>query len=236
MSPAAPSDEKKSPGKNPAPPYVALTGNPNSGKTTLFNALTGLRAKVGNYAGVTVERKEGRLLSAPAEIKVLDLPGTYSLSPQSLDEQISRDVLLHRLAELPRAFARRGGCGRLESSAQSLLRDPGRRAGLSHDHRVEHGGRGGKQRPRNRRGNPGRITGRARAASRGQQRPRRAGIAEANHHDAGRQDPGATPTGPPRAVLCAPGCFCEGGCSHHRGRCLRRISANVAGRRRPRRC
>src|SRR5690349_9737476 len=83
------------------PPYVALTGNPNSGKTTLFNALTGLRAKVGNYAGVTVERKEGRLLNAPREIKVLDLPGTYSLSPQSLDEQISRDVLLNRLPELP---------------------------------------------------------------------------------------------------------------------------------------
>jgi len=69
----------------------------------LFNALTGLRAKVGNYAGVTVERKEGRLLGAPAETnaRVLDLPGTYSLSPQSLDEQISRDVLLHRLPELP---------------------------------------------------------------------------------------------------------------------------------------
>jgi ferrous iron transport protein B len=87
----------------PSPPYVVLTGNPNSGKTTLFNALTGLRAKVGNYAGVTVERKEGRLLGAPAGLnaRVLDLPGTYSLSPQSLDEQISRDVLLNRLPELP---------------------------------------------------------------------------------------------------------------------------------------
>ncbi|MGD0251147.1 MAG: ferrous iron transport protein B [Verrucomicrobiota bacterium] len=84
-------------------PYVILTGNPNSGKTTLFNALTGLRAKVGNYAGVTVERKEGRLLGAPARmnVRVLDLPGTYSLSPNSLDEQISRDVLMHRLPELP---------------------------------------------------------------------------------------------------------------------------------------
>src|SRR5438046_8010757 len=83
--------------------YVALTGNPNCGKTTLFNALTGLRAKVGNYAGVTVERKEGRLLGCPADLNVrmLDLPGTYSLSPQSLDEQISRDVLLNRLSELP---------------------------------------------------------------------------------------------------------------------------------------
>src|SRR5947209_17761431 len=82
---------------------VVLTGNPNCGKTTLFNALTGLRAKVGNYAGVTVERKEGKLLDASAgtSIRVLDLPGTYSLSPQSLDEQISRDVLLNRLPELP---------------------------------------------------------------------------------------------------------------------------------------
>src|SRR5689334_3881555 len=83
--------------------YIVLTGNPNSGKTTLFNVLTGLRAKVGNYAGVTVERKEGKLLGAPANsnIRVLDLPGTYSLSPNSLDEQVSRDVLLHRLPELP---------------------------------------------------------------------------------------------------------------------------------------
>ena len=88
---------------SPTPPYVILTGNPNSGKTTLFNALTGLRAKVGNYAGVTVERKEGKLLGTPpnANIRVLDLPGTYSLSPNSLDEQISRDVLLNRLPELP---------------------------------------------------------------------------------------------------------------------------------------
>jgi ferrous iron transport protein B len=90
---------------SPATRYacVVLTGNPNSGKTTLFNALTGLRAKVGNYAGVTVERREGRLLGGPAQadIRVLDLPGTYSLSPNSLDEQISRDVLLNRLPEVP---------------------------------------------------------------------------------------------------------------------------------------
>jgi ferrous iron transport protein B len=92
--------QKKGPSKSL---YLVLTGNPNCGKTTLFNALTGLRAKVGNYAGVTVERKEGKLLGAPADLntRVLDLPGTYSLSPQSLDEQISRDVLLNRLPELP---------------------------------------------------------------------------------------------------------------------------------------
>src|SRR5438045_9739593 len=94
---------KTATGTSGSPRYAILTGNPNSGKTTLFNALTGLRAKVGNYAGVTVERKEGRLLNAPADLnaRVLDLPGTYSLSPQSLDEQIARDVLLNRLPELP---------------------------------------------------------------------------------------------------------------------------------------
>ncbi len=83
--------------------HVVLTGNPNCGKTTLFNALTGLRAKVGNYPGVTVERKEGRLLGTPPDfaVKILDLPGTYSLSPQSLDEQIARDVLFHRIGEVP---------------------------------------------------------------------------------------------------------------------------------------
>lgn len=97
------SSEKSPVAAKPATSYVILTGNPNCGKTTVFNALTGLRAKVGNYAGVTVERKEGRLLGStpPNAITVLDLPGTYSLSPQSLDEQISRDVLFNRLKEVP---------------------------------------------------------------------------------------------------------------------------------------
>jgi ferrous iron transport protein B len=82
---------------------AVLTGNPNCGKTTLFNALTGLRARVGNYAGVTVERKEGAMLGADAAhpVTLLDLPGTYSLSPQSLDEQIARDVLFQRLPDVP---------------------------------------------------------------------------------------------------------------------------------------
>ncbi len=82
---------------------VALTGNPNCGKTTLFNALTGLRAKVGNYAGVTVERKEGRLRGTPPHLRftILDLPGSYSLSPQSIDEAVACDVLLQRLDEVP---------------------------------------------------------------------------------------------------------------------------------------
>ncbi|WP_313230967.1 ferrous iron transport protein B [Stenotrophomonas acidaminiphila] len=72
---------------------LALVGNPNSGKTALFNQLTGSRQKVANYAGVTVERKEGRM-RAPSgrEYAVLDLPGAYSLQPASLDEAITRDL------------------------------------------------------------------------------------------------------------------------------------------------
>ena len=78
---------------------IALVGNPNSGKTALFNALTGGRAKVANYAGVTVERKEG-LLTSPAgrRVSVLDLPGTYSLRARSPDEEVTRDVVLGHLA------------------------------------------------------------------------------------------------------------------------------------------
>lgn len=100
MAVADPSSSPARPGVSPIP-YVVLTGNPNSGKTTLFNSLTGLRAKVGNYPGVTVERKEGRLRESQREVQILDLPGAYSLSPQSLDEQVARDVLFHRLPEVP---------------------------------------------------------------------------------------------------------------------------------------
>ena len=73
---------------------VALLGNPNCGKTALFNLLTGSRQKVANYAGVTVERKEG-LLRTPSGrlVKVLDLPGAYSLNPLSADEAVTRDVV-----------------------------------------------------------------------------------------------------------------------------------------------
>jgi ferrous iron transport protein B len=75
-------------------PLVALVGNPNSGKTALFNLLTGSRQKVANYAGVTVERKEGRLLTAGGKaVRVLDLPGAYSLNPRSPDEKVTSDVL-----------------------------------------------------------------------------------------------------------------------------------------------
>ena len=81
------------------PALLALVGNPNCGKTALFNLLTGSRQKVANYAGVTVERKEG-VLRTPSgrRLAVLDLPGTYSLTPHSPDEQVTCDVLAGRLS------------------------------------------------------------------------------------------------------------------------------------------
>ena len=79
---------------HPAGPLLALVGNPNCGKTALFNRLTGSRQKVANYAGVTVERKEG-VLTTPAgkTVRVLDLPGAYSLNALSADEAVTRDVV-----------------------------------------------------------------------------------------------------------------------------------------------
>jgi ferrous iron transport protein B len=81
------------------PARVALVGNPNTGKTALFNALTGSRQKVANYAGVTVERKEGFITTAAGRsLSILDLPGTYSLRARSPDEAVTRDAVLGRLA------------------------------------------------------------------------------------------------------------------------------------------
>lgn len=73
---------------------VALAGNPNSGKTTLFNALTGARHKVGNWSGVTVEKKEGLIKHNGESIAIVDLPGTYSLSPYSIEEKIARNYIV----------------------------------------------------------------------------------------------------------------------------------------------
>lgn len=78
---------------------VALAGNPNAGKTTLFNSLTGLKQKVANYPGVTVERKEGLWKLGDTTAKLIDLPGLYSLDATSLDEQIAREVLTGELQE-----------------------------------------------------------------------------------------------------------------------------------------
>lgn len=81
---------------------VALVGNPNCGKTALFNALTGARQKVANYPGVTVERKEGSVaVPSGRRVTAVDLPGTYSLRARSPDEEVTRDVVLGRLAGEP---------------------------------------------------------------------------------------------------------------------------------------
>lgn len=103
LSPPAPAAPPRA---RPATPTFVLVGNPNSGKTTLFNALTGLRQKVGNYPGVTVERKTGTLaLPNGQTADLLDLPGLYSLTPHSPDEVIARDVLLGYREDTPRPDA-----------------------------------------------------------------------------------------------------------------------------------
>lgn len=78
---------------------VALAGNPNSGKTTLFNALTGSNQRVGNWPGVTVDKKEG-LLKGHKDIIIEDLPGIYSLSPYTMEEVVSREYLLNEKTDL----------------------------------------------------------------------------------------------------------------------------------------
>src|SRR5438270_6742561 len=96
---------KKLPGESPyhpvtrspchrSPVTAALLGNPNTGKTTLFNALSGLRQHVGNYPGVTVETKKGQMTCAGVAFDLIDLPGTYSLAPRSPDEMVAVDVIL----------------------------------------------------------------------------------------------------------------------------------------------
>ena len=83
----------------PATALVAVIGNPNTGKSSLFNALTGIRQQVGNYPGITVERKEGSCRLESGEITLIDLPGTYSLAAMSADEQVIIDVLSGRQAD-----------------------------------------------------------------------------------------------------------------------------------------
>lgn len=87
---------KSAPAVSSAPLTVAVIGNPNTGKSTLFTALTGIHSRIGNYPGVTVEKKIGRFQHDGREVRLVDLPGTYSLSPRSLDEMVSVEVLLGR--------------------------------------------------------------------------------------------------------------------------------------------
>src|SRR3972149_7317897 len=74
---------------------VALAGNPNSGKSTIFNNLTGARQHVGNYPGVTVERKEGMCRHNGLEMQIVDLPGTYSLTAYTAEEMVARDFVIN---------------------------------------------------------------------------------------------------------------------------------------------
>ena len=107
-----------------AQPLVALVGNPNAGKTALFNALTGARQKVGNYPGVTVERHSGRLaLNDGRPVELVDLPGTYSLDPSSPDEAVTRDVVLGKQAgeRLPDALIVVADASNLENHLRFVL-------------------------------------------------------------------------------------------------------------------
>jgi ferrous iron transport protein B len=91
-----------SPAHDAVPPSIAIVGNPNSGKTTVFNLLTGLRQKVANYPGVTVEKKIGECFSQHGKkLRLIDLPGAYSLNARSPDEAVLRDVLLGRQPGTP---------------------------------------------------------------------------------------------------------------------------------------
>jgi ferrous iron transport protein B len=94
--------EQPASGSDAARLTVALLGNPNTGKSTLFSALAGIPTRVGNYPGVTVEEKLGRFSHRGQPIDLIDLPGTYSLSPQGPDEQVAVDVLHGRLPGVPR--------------------------------------------------------------------------------------------------------------------------------------
>ena len=80
---------------------LALVGNPNVGKTSLFNALTGLGARVGNYPGVTVEKKRGRLDLGELAVEIVDLPGIYALSPHAPDEVVAFSVLAESANDMP---------------------------------------------------------------------------------------------------------------------------------------
>ena len=74
---------------------IALAGNPNAGKTTIYNALTGARQHIGNYPGVTVEKKESVITYNGKTLKVIDLPGTYSLTAYSVEEVVARNVIIN---------------------------------------------------------------------------------------------------------------------------------------------
>ena len=85
---------------NAATIKIALAGNPNCGKTTIFNNITGAKQHVGNYPGVTVEKKEGRCTYENNSLLFVDLPGTYSLTARSLDEVVARNVIINEKPDI----------------------------------------------------------------------------------------------------------------------------------------
>ena len=120
-------------------PLVAVAGSPNAGKSALFNALTGARQKVGNYPGVTVERKSGRLMLADGRpVELVDLPGAYSLDAASPDEAVTRDVLLGQ-QKASGSPTRWSSSSTPRTSATISLRASADRAGASDHCRAQHG-------------------------------------------------------------------------------------------------
>ncbi len=105
MSQTADAAAAATPEKSTTPLTVALVGNPNTGKTTIFNTLCGANQAVGNYPGVTVEKKTGRTRLGDRVVNLIDLPGIYSLNPQSPDERIAVDVAMGRVKDTPRPDA-----------------------------------------------------------------------------------------------------------------------------------
>ena len=121
---------------------MALIGNPNTGKSTLFGALSGVRQRVGNYPGVTVEKKLGQMAHDGRRWTLVDLPGTYSLAPRSPDEMVAVDVLLGRRADVADARRRALRRRREQPGAQPLPGQPGPRTGPADGRRPDDARRG----------------------------------------------------------------------------------------------
>ena len=175
---------------------VALAGNPNTGKSTVFNALTGLRQHTGNWPGKTVTRAEGGFAIGGHRYKLVDLPGTYSLLSASLDEEVARDFILF-------GAARRDGHRRRRHDARA---QPEPRAAGARDHQPRRGlpqpdGRGPPARPRGRSAPAG---PRSRRARRGDGGPpgRRPARADAGDRRGGA--PAPPPRRPPRVAAQSP--------------------------------
>ena len=117
---------------------IALAGNPNCGKTTLFNALTGSNQFVGNWPGVTVEKKEGKL-KGHKDVTIMDLPGIYSLSPYTLEEVVARNYLIN---ERPDAIINIVDGTNIERNLYSVHTDHG--TGYSGCYGCQHDGSGRK--------------------------------------------------------------------------------------------